>query len=345
MRDVGDDAALREQNQVVGEGAEISQTVGHVGEVDDAVNGRVARDGVFLRERKMIGYVQTPRLAVLYFPRALPPRGPIEFVQFGHSQHAKNGFARENGSNGDAPERNAAREIGGAVNGINDPRRRVGIACQAGFFAQETPSRRDLRETFVQEFFDGSVGGGDERIVAFEFRGRAAHREREGVGFSRDGEGIVGRKRQRKIGHGGSLYSLSMHKVALPRLFENMEEATIGRWLVREGETVSPDTPLCEVITEKTTLEMPGEVAGVVRKLLVPEKAVVPAGFVLALVGEADEPLPDVSAENAALQTPEAPPVAVPIPSSNTAPETPPSGSRLRATPAARRAAKELGVD
>jgi len=136
-----------------------------------------------------------------------------------------------------------------------------------------------------------------------------------------------------------------MHKVALPRLFENMEEATIGRWLLREGDAVSIGTALCEVITEKTTLELPSEVAGTLRQLVAPEKAVVPAGFVLALVGEANEPLIDVSAENAALQTAEAPPVAAPIPSSNTASEISNSSSRLRATPAARRAAKELGVD
>jgi len=136
-----------------------------------------------------------------------------------------------------------------------------------------------------------------------------------------------------------------MHKVALPRLFENMEEATIGRWLVREGDAVSVGTPMCEVITEKTTLELPSEVAGTLRQWVAPEKAVVPAGFVLALIGEAGEPLPDVRAENAALQTTEALPVTVPIPPSNTPPETPTSGSRLRATPAARRAAKELGVE
>jgi len=139
-----------------------------------------------------------------------------------------------------------------------------------------------------------------------------------------------------------------MHKVALPRLFENMEEATIGRWLVREGDAVSVGTPLCEVITEKTTLELPSEVAGTLRQLVAPEKAVVPAGFVLALVGEADEPLIDVSAENAGAGL---------TPSSNRAdlirleegvspaPKPENTSSRLRATPAARRAAKELGVD
>ncbi len=145
-----------------------------------------------------------------------------------------------------------------------------------------------------------------------------------------------------------------MQKVVLPRLFENMEEGTIGRWLVSLGSEVSIGTPLCELITEKTTLELASEVAGTVRQLVAPEKAVVPPGFVLALVGEADEPLIDVSQENAALSgsgagaglASSSNPASVdrveegasPAPASS-------SGGRLRATPAARRAAKEVGVE
>ena len=133
----------------------------------------------------------------------------------------------------------------------------------------------------------------------------------------------------------------------LPRLFENMEEGTIGRWMVSEGEDIEVGTPLCELITEKTTLELPSEVAGTVRKLVAPEKAVVPPGFVLALVGGADEPLIDVDADNALLQksaevampaVESAPKAATPAPAAA-------SGGRLRATPAARRAAKDAGVD
>ncbi len=132
----------------------------------------------------------------------------------------------------------------------------------------------------------------------------------------------------------------------LPRLFENMEEGTIGRWLVSENERIEIGTPLCELITEKTTLELPSEVAGTVRKLVAPEKAVVPPGFVLALVGEPDEPLIDVSAENSALQS--SPPIEVAqasAPLSVATAPTPSASGRLRATPAARRAAKDMGVE
>ena len=141
-----------------------------------------------------------------------------------------------------------------------------------------------------------------------------------------------------------------MQKVVLPRLFENMEEGTIGRWLVSPGSEVEVGTPLCELITEKTTLELPSEVAGVVRALIAPEKAVVPPGFVLALVGDIGEPLIDVSEENAALSggvglMPPSTPVEAPRLEGSVSPAPASTSGRLRATPAARRAAKDLGVE
>lgn len=137
-----------------------------------------------------------------------------------------------------------------------------------------------------------------------------------------------------------------------------MEEGTIGRWLVSVGSAVVVGTPLCELITEKTTLELESEVAGIVRGLVAPEKAVVPPGFILALVGDAGEAMIDVSQENAALTG-----AGLPSTSNRVEPKedvnpaatsahlaertSPPlsAGGRLRATPAARRAAKELGVE
>jgi pyruvate dehydrogenase E2 component (dihydrolipoamide acetyltransferase) len=140
-----------------------------------------------------------------------------------------------------------------------------------------------------------------------------------------------------------------MFRVAVPQLFENMEEATIGSWLRSEGDSIEVGTPLCELITEKTTLELPSESAGILRKIAVPAKAVVPAGTIIALVGDAAEELPDIEAENAAIGAKKAPSnsletPALSVPSLGIPTATPGGGSRLRATPAARRAAKEAGV-
>ncbi len=137
-----------------------------------------------------------------------------------------------------------------------------------------------------------------------------------------------------------------MFRVALPQIFENMEEATVGKWLKSEGDGIEIGAPLCELITEKTTLDLPAEGAGILRKIVAPAKAIVPAGSILALIGDENEPLPDIEAENAALVAKKAPSSEIEAPVLNLAAPAPASGaaSRIRATPAARRAAKDAGV-
>ena len=138
-----------------------------------------------------------------------------------------------------------------------------------------------------------------------------------------------------------------MHRVAVPQLFENMEEATIGHWLVSVGQTVQKEQPLCELITEKITLELPADCEGIVRQLVAPDKAIVPTGFVIALIGDESEDLPDVAAENAQLKADETVsphPISAPAREDIQIPSPQSSGTRLRATPAARRAAKVASV-
>ena len=139
-------------------------------------------------------------------------------------------------------------------------------------------------------------------------------------------------------------------RIRIPQAFENMEEATIGKWLCSEGASIENGDALCELITEKTTFDLPVEhlpAPGVLRQIIAPEKSVVPVGFIIALAGNLGEELPDISAENAALLEKNrdaqitietvAPPIA-------RVGSTPNVGTRLRATPAARRVAKERGV-
>lgn len=143
-------------------------------------------------------------------------------------------------------------------------------------------------------------------------------------------------------------------RIKIPQAFENMEEATIGRWLKNEGDAIHNGDALCELITEKTTFDLPVEdllAAGVLRQQVAAEKSIVPVGFIIALVGDENEELPDVSLENAAvLEKRQAASGDVSLqanPISSTpraAGSTPAAGSRVRATPAARRVAKERGL-
>ncbi len=152
-------------------------------------------------------------------------------------------------------------------------------------------------------------------------------------------------------------------RIKIPQAFENMEEATIGKWLKSEGDAVQNGDALCELITEKTTFDLPAEdlpfenngAIGVLRRVVIAEKSIVPVGTVIALVGNLSDELPDVAAENAALlekrQASESTPIAIPDISTASFPiapraaaSTPAAGSRVRATPAARRVAKARGL-
>lgn len=125
----------------------------------------------------------------------------------------------------------------------------------------------------------------------------------------------------------------------LPDLGEGLTEGEVARWLVAEGDRVEEDQPLVEIQTDKTTVEIPSPYAGTVLKILVAEGEVAPVGAVLVVVGEEGEqllrsvrPAPGGDAEMAG----DAPLVSVVA-------ERPTAA--VRATPAVRRLAGELGVD
>ena len=152
------------------------------------------------------------------------------------------------------------------------------------------------------------------------------------------------------------LLKFMITRIIIPQAFENMEEATIGAWLKAPGDLVHHGEAVCELITEKTTFDLPAEGAGVLLHIAAPEKSIVPVGFIIGVLGEAHEAVPDVDAENLLVtqrknQAPEAAPDNLQVPSLNvpaahSAPDTAAAsgGSRIRATPAARRAARERGV-
>ncbi|MFT3927530.1 MAG: dihydrolipoamide acetyltransferase family protein [Myxococcales bacterium] len=74
--------------------------------------------------------------------------------------------------------------------------------------------------------------------------------------------------------------------VTMPQLGESVVEGTIGKWLVREGDRVSRDQPVVEVLTDKADSEVPSPVEGVVTKLLAQEDEVVRVGAGLCVIDE-----------------------------------------------------------
>ena len=127
------------------------------------------------------------------------------------------------------------------------------------------------------------------------------------------------------------------YEFKLPDLGEGLTEGEIARWLVEEGDRVDEDQPLVEIQTDKTTVEIPSPRAGTVLKILVAEGDVAPVGAVLVVIGEEGEQLlravePDEQRGEAASE-----PIVAVVPADPTA--------AVRATPAVRQLAKELGVE
>ena len=131
-------------------------------------------------------------------------------------------------------------------------------------------------------------------------------------------------------------------KVKVPKLSANVEEATVTAWFKREGDTVRRGEALLEMTTDKASFEIEAPRAGMLRRILAKEKSVLPVGYVVALVGGASDALPDVADANERLlrRRRRAGAQRRMLPGTARARRAP-----VRATPAARRRAREAGVD
>jgi pyruvate dehydrogenase E2 component (dihydrolipoamide acetyltransferase) len=142
-------------------------------------------------------------------------------------------------------------------------------------------------------------------------------------------------------------------EVILPRLGQGMEAGTIVRWLKSEGDPVAKGEPLYELDTDKVTQEVEAEAAGVLLKIVVSEGEV-PVGRTVAFIGEAGEEPPAMSADaemaggerdKEAQRAPETP---EPSERGNGGPPSSslqPAEGRVKASPLARRIARERGID
>lgn len=92
---------------------------------------------------------------------------------------------------------------------------------------------------------------------------------------------------------------MSEFKVLMPKMGESVQEATITKWFVKEGDKVEEDDLLFEIATEKVDSEIPSPVDGVVSKVLFEVDAVVPVGEIVAYIKtDDDEEEEDSAAES-----------------------------------------------
>ena len=132
-----------------------------------------------------------------------------------------------------------------------------------------------------------------------------------------------------------------MIPIVLPKSGFTSEASTVIGWSVAEGDRVEEGQLLCEVETEKTTIEITAPASGLLRKILIREGETRPVGVTMGFIGEADEAIPEV--EDAPLPTPEVT-QSTAAPRQSARPRRAATG-RVRASPAARKLAAEHGID
>ncbi|MGV6847191.1 MAG: pyruvate dehydrogenase complex dihydrolipoamide acetyltransferase [Marinibacterium sp.] len=138
-------------------------------------------------------------------------------------------------------------------------------------------------------------------------------------------------------------------EILMPALSPTMEEGTLAKWLVKEGDTVSSGDLLAEIETDKAVMEFEAVDEGIVGKLLIPEGTEgVKVNTPIAILVEEGEDIPagPSSVAGAPSSAPPAKSAAKPS-DERPAPAAPPApgGKRVFASPLARRIAAQKGID
>jgi pyruvate dehydrogenase E2 component (dihydrolipoamide acetyltransferase) len=153
-------------------------------------------------------------------------------------------------------------------------------------------------------------------------------------------------------------------QVTLPRLGQGMETGTIVRWLKSEGDNVEKGEPLYELDTEKVTQEVEAEASGVLLKILADEGEEIEVGNAIAVIGQEGEDVPEeeetpdrVEPDEGGAEIGVEKPAEAPEreeerergreegPEGPSEPEQRQNGGRIKASPLARRIARERGIE
>ncbi|HED54112.1 MAG TPA: pyruvate dehydrogenase complex dihydrolipoamide acetyltransferase, partial [Phycisphaerales bacterium] len=144
--------------------------------------------------------------------------------------------------------------------------------------------------------------------------------------------------------------------VTMPRMSDTMEQGTVVKWHVKEGDEVSPGDVLADIETDKATMELEAFDEGRVAKLAVPEGANVAVGEPIVILAEDGEDLdqaassstsaPAAATKHAESTTVQAPPASTTVLTPSTAhPDGAHAGERIMASPLARKIAAEKHID
>jgi pyruvate dehydrogenase E2 component (dihydrolipoamide acetyltransferase) len=137
-------------------------------------------------------------------------------------------------------------------------------------------------------------------------------------------------------------------KVHMEALSPTMEEGRLVKWTKHEGDAVKTGETLAEVETDKAVMELVARADGQLIKVMAPEGATVPVGNVVAYIGAPGEKVDGAGSQESGARAPQPSAVSrqppTPVPAIPAAAPSPESG-RVKASPLAKRIAKETGVD
>ena len=136
-----------------------------------------------------------------------------------------------------------------------------------------------------------------------------------------------------------------LNEVIIPVMDETTETVLLSRWLKQEGDAVQKGEVICEIETEKASVEIEASADGALRKIFIEAGTQIPPRTVVALVGAVSEPIPDL---NPYYQTPKkrAAESSTTTSTSTNQSATPATPSKeIKISPRARRLAEDNGID
>ncbi len=133
--------------------------------------------------------------------------------------------------------------------------------------------------------------------------------------------------------------------VVMPQMGYDMREGTVVRWYKQEGETVDRGEVIADIETDKATVEFEAYTGGVLGRIVAEAGIAVPVGELIAIITEPGEAVPEVAAAAAPVAAPAPAAAPSPEPAPATAAPAPSADGEVRASPIARRLARERGID
>ncbi|MBI1879767.1 MAG: E3 binding domain-containing protein [Chloroflexi bacterium] len=136
-----------------------------------------------------------------------------------------------------------------------------------------------------------------------------------------------------------------VYEIVIPIMDQTTESVVLAKWLIAEGDSVQKGDIICEIETDKARVEIEATASGILRQVLIEAGTEIPPLTVIALLADANEPLPNIDpyyrtnrTKSQSSTTGSTSEVTASVP-------TPTHPQKIIASPRARRLAEEHGIN